>query len=150
MNASDSSIASVDQKQWRQILVDAPRTCPSVPLVHTDFVQRVRLPSAHALLASHAEMTESGESAVHLGCAASSVRLCAGHQRSGSSLVRCLLEKICWSVLAVFVRNMTAHLAARQDLDCADLSSVSDEQLASVEADVFWCLTKLLDNIQVC
>ena len=31
-----------EQALLRQVLVDLPRTCPGIPLFHTDFVQRVR------------------------------------------------------------------------------------------------------------
>lgn len=30
-----------EQALLRQVLVDLPRTCPGIPLFHTDFVQRV-------------------------------------------------------------------------------------------------------------
>lgn len=35
------------------------------------------------------------------------------------------------------------------DVERADVGSISPETLTEVEADCFWCLTKLLDGIQV-
>lgn len=39
-----ASVSRNDKEQalLRQVLVDVPRTCPGIPLFHTDFVQRVR------------------------------------------------------------------------------------------------------------
>lgn len=34
-------------------------------------------------------------------------------------------------------------------MEKTDVDSVSQETLTEVEADCFWCLTKLLDGIQV-
>ena len=35
-------------------------------------------------------------------------------------------------------------------MESTDVSKVDEALLQEVEADVYWCLTKLLDNIQVC
>jgi hypothetical protein len=37
-----------------------------------------------------------------------------------------------------------------QDVENCVVDAISDEILAMVEADSFWCLSKLLDGIQVC
>lgn len=37
---------------------------------------------------------------------------------------------------------------AGSDLDTHDVSKLSDEDRNSIEADSFWCLSKLLDGIQ--
>lgn len=39
--------------------------------------------------------------------------------------------------------------AAGSSVESKDVSKVDEALLAEVEADVYWCLTKLLDNIQV-
>jgi hypothetical protein len=39
-------------------------------------------------------------------------------------------------------------LAPWADLDCRDLSGIDPVTLLDVEADVYWCMTKLLDGIQ--
>ena len=33
------------------------------------------------------------------------------------------------------------------DVEKADISQLTDETLANTEADTYWCLTKLLDNL---
>ena len=37
----------------------------------------------------------------------------------------------------------------KDDVENCDVDRISDEVLAAVEADTFWCLSKLLDGIQV-
>ena len=43
----------------------------------------------------------------------------------------------------------TSPLRAGPSVESKDVSRVDESLLNEVEADVYWCLTKLLDNIQV-
>ena len=41
-------------------------------------------------------------------------------------------------------------LGANESLENCDLSQFPSDKLAMLEADCFWCVSKLLDGIQVC
>lgn len=40
-------------------------------------------------------------------------------------------------------------ITCQDDLNSLELKLLDDEVLRNMEADVYWCLTKLLDSIQV-
>ena len=51
-------------------------------------------------------------------------------------------------LLLVFIGE---HMSAEEEVpvEAVDVSKLSETVLQQVEADVYWCITKLLDNIQV-
>lgn len=51
--------------------------------------------------------------------------------------------------LIVFLVYLFLFLCAGPSVESKDVSKVDETLLDQVEADVYWCLTKLLDNIQV-
>ncbi|KNC76968.1 hypothetical protein SARC_10559 [Sphaeroforma arctica JP610] len=58
--------------------------------------------------------------------------------------------KVCISRCTVIVLTFCHRVRTESSVDVekADISSVSAEALNEVEADTFWCLSKLLDGIQ--
>lgn len=54
-----------------------------------------------------------------------------------------------WSVPVPVLCGCLALLASGPSVESKDVSKVDGALLDQVEADVYWCLTKLLDNIQV-
>ncbi|KAF9978101.1 GTPase-activating protein [Actinomortierella ambigua] len=51
-------------------------------------------------------------------------------------------------VTPFFLVFLTAYIDEDQDPECYDISQLPEEILAGIEADSFWCLSKLLDGIQ--
>lgn len=47
-----------------------------------------------------------------------------------------------------FLVFLTAYIEEDQDPESYDISRLPSEILAAIEADSYWCLTKLLDGIQ--
>lgn len=101
-----------EQQLLRQVLVDVPRTLPSVPVIHADFVQR------------------SLERVLYVWA----VR----HPASG------YVQGINDIATPFYVVFLARHASALSK----DLSGVDKADLQAVEADVYWCLTRLLDGIQ--
>jgi hypothetical protein len=103
-----------EQRMLRQVLVDCPRTCPSIPLYHTAWVQR----SLARVLTAYA----------------------ARHFATG--YVQGINDLAC-PLYAVF-------LSPWADLESGDgvLDAIPAEELAEVESDVYWCLTRTLEGIQ--
>lgn len=101
-----------EQRLLRQVLVDVPRTLPTVPLVHAPAVQRglERLLYLWALR----------------------------HPASG------YVQGINDMAAVLFV----VFLAPHASIKTANTAGVSKAALSAVEADVFHCLTRLLDGIQ--
>ena len=125
-----------EQSMLRQILVDVPRTSPDVPLFHQQPIQRCleRLLFVWALRHPASGYVQGmNDLATPLLVVFLSAALVdedpddTPSQASGSH-GRCILT------------------AAVESLDAAKLPA---EALAAAEADTYWCLTKLLDNIQV-
>lgn len=51
-------------------------------------------------------------------------------------------------VTPFFVVFLCEHVAEEEAVDTADISRVPEEALCDVEADTFWCVSRLLDGIQ--
>lgn len=118
---------TAEQKMLRQILVDVPRTSPDVPLFHQASVQRCleRILYVRALR----------------------------HPASGYVQG---MNDLATPFFVVFLSNSlmsTVNKSNRELLSAAvesiDAQKIPDSVLAEVEADTYWCLTKLLDSIQV-
>jgi len=59
-------------------------------------------------------------------------------------------EYTCMLALCVKFLLHAAFLAVNKSLEDCDLSQLPPDKLAMLEADCFWCVSKLLDGIQVC
>lgn len=107
-----------DQKNLRQIIVDIPRTAPDLPLFHSD------------------EVRKSIERVLYVW----SVRHPAsGYVQGMNDIVTPLYA----SFLADFITKGNV-----KETNKVDVSSIDKDVLDAVEADCFWCFTKLLDGIQ--
>lgn len=104
-----------DKQTLRDILVDCPRTCPGMPVFHTDFIQR----SLERVLYIWAQR----------------------HPASG------YVQGINDIVTPFYTVMLSEHGIGH---DCKDLTAtgITEKTLMEVEADVYACLTKLLDNYQ--
>mmetsp|Transcript_39993 Transcript_39993/g.89703 ORF Transcript_39993/g.89703 Transcript_39993/m.89703 type:complete len:448 (+) Transcript_39993:122-1465(+) len=144
---------SGEQRMLRQILVDVPRTIPGVPLFHQAKVQRclerllfvwsLRHPASGyvqgmndlvtplfiVFLSSVLLNPDSPLYSPHAADADASGEASSNSSGGGGR----------------FPRGECAVVAALESLD---LGRVSSDCLATVEADAYWGLTKLLDNIQ--
>lgn len=107
-----------DQKNLRQILVDIPRTAPDFPLFHSE---EVRL---------------SLERILYIW----SVRHPASGYVQG-------MNDIATPIFATFLAHEITD-GEISNVNKIDISSVDKDIILRVEADSFWCLTKLLDGIQ--
>lgn len=126
-NATESALTATggqqqlleeDQKNLRQILVDIPRTAPDLPLFHADEVRR------------------SMERVLYL--------YAIRHPASG--YVQGMND-----LLTPFYAAFLADRACGGDLEMVntvDPGRCGMGLLDAVEADTYWCLTKLLDGIQ--
>lgn len=116
--SSSQEVMEEDQKNLRQILVDIPRTAPDVPLFHSDEVRR------------------SLERILYLWAIRHPA---SGYVQGMNDLVTPLL--------ATFMadRVCAGDLQAANEIDTSSLGS---GLLETIEADTYWCLTKLLDGIQ--
>ena len=103
-----------EQRLLRDILVDLPRTMPTVPVSQTDFVQRALERLLYVWAVRH----------------------------PASSYVQGINDLACGI--------MVAFLAPHVEPQGNDLQQVPSDALHDVEADVYWCLTRLLDRIQDC
>lgn len=99
---------------------------------------------------------------VHLGHTASCQWLCPRNQWLGHSLLRCFSDRIYqqWWVPCSFPVSFNTctyhgHTLVSMDHDFPDvevencaLGDLPEDQLGALEADCFWCFSKLLDGIQ--
>lgn len=113
-----SSQHSRDVPTWHQIEIDVPRTNPHIPLYQFDSVQRSLQHILYLWAIRHPA---------------------SGYVQGINDLVTPFYETF-----------LTEYLTASQMDDVEKLdpeSYMSSEQLKDVEADTFWCLTKLLEQI---
>jgi len=117
-DSSNADRSEEDQKMLRQILLDVPRTNPGMPLFH------------------NVEVRRSLERILYIWA--------VKHPASG--YVQGMNE-----LVTPFYVTFLAHHTSGGDLEdaCAyDVSLLPSELLDAIEADTYWCLTKLLDGIQ--
>ena len=105
-------MSDAEQTVLRQVLYDAKRTNPEVPLFHTGFVQR----SLERVLFVYSQR-----------------HFATGYVQG--------INDLATPLYAVF-------LSPWADLDCASLEHVEPRGLLDVEADVYWCLARLVEGIQ--
>mmetsp|Transcript_2914 Transcript_2914/g.4025 ORF Transcript_2914/g.4025 Transcript_2914/m.4025 type:complete len:432 (+) Transcript_2914:37-1332(+) len=113
-----------EQKMLRQILVDVPRTSPDVPLFHQASVQRCLERILYVWALRHPA---------------------SGYVQGINDLATPLFVVFLSASLMPIVANKDLLSSAVESLDA---QKIPEEVLAEVEADTYWCLTKLLDNIQ--
>mmetsp|Transcript_4059 Transcript_4059/g.7788 ORF Transcript_4059/g.7788 Transcript_4059/m.7788 type:complete len:358 (-) Transcript_4059:134-1207(-) len=116
--SSDADRSEEDQKMLRQILLDIPRTNPGMPVFHSD---RVR---------------SSFERILYIWA----IR----HPASG------YVQGMNDLVTPFYVVFLAQQISGGniEDINKFDMSTLDAEIMDIVEADSYWCLTKLLDGIQ--
>mmetsp|Transcript_4022 Transcript_4022/g.5870 ORF Transcript_4022/g.5870 Transcript_4022/m.5870 type:complete len:347 (-) Transcript_4022:2336-3376(-) len=116
--SSDADRSEEDQKMLRQILLDIPRTNPGMPLFHCDQVR------------------SSFERMLYIWA----IR----HPASG------YVQGMNDLVTPFYVVFLAHHISKGniEQINSFDVSNLDQKILDIVEADSYWCLTKLLDGIQ--
>jgi hypothetical protein len=110
--SSGAGMSDAEQVLLRQVLYDAKRTNPEIPLFHTDFVQR----SLERVLFVYAQK-----------------HFATGYVQG--------INDLATPLYAVF-------LSPWADLDAKSLDHVDPKALLDIEADVYWCLARLVEGIQ--
>lgn len=115
---------NIDEAIHHQISIDVPRTQPLSPLFKEEIVRKSLL----------------------------RILYCWAIRHPASSYVQGIND-LATPFYAVFLSqyctNSRNSLVLESKYENFDLSNVTEEQIFIVEADTFWCLTKLLDGIQV-
>ncbi len=119
-----------EQSMLRQILVDVPRTSPDVPLFHQPNVQRCLERLLYIWALRHPA---------------------SGYVQGMNDLATPLFVVFLSAAVApeipgAWLPGERCPLAAA--VEALDAQRLPATALAEVEADTYWCLTKLLDNIQ--
>eukprot|EP01094_Clydonella_sp_ATCC50884_P009453 TRINITY_DN1898_c0_g1_i3.p1 TRINITY_DN1898_c0_g1~~TRINITY_DN1898_c0_g1_i3.p1 ORF type:complete len:451 (+),score=130.60 TRINITY_DN1898_c0_g1_i3:189-1355(+) len=112
----DATRDDYEEKTFRQICIDVPRTIPSCDLFQVPVIQR------------------SLERILYLWA--------LRHPASG------YVQGINDLVTPFFVLFLKEQMEHEGDVDDIDVSSVTSDTFQIVEADSFWCMTKLLDSVQ--
>lgn len=115
-----------EQKMLRQILVDVPRTSPDVPLFHQASVQRCLERILYVWALRHPA---------------------SGYVQGMNDLATPFFVVFLSASLMNTVSTTSRHLLSAA-VESMDAQKIPEQVLAEVEADTYWCLTKLLDNIQ--
>lgn len=77
---------------------------------------------------------------------------CARHTPNTQGVLQCLLQSfgLIKSLGLSLISLMLFPLCfAEEDVENFDVTNLSQDVLRSIEADSFWCMSKLLDGIQV-
>lgn len=152
----ESSRSKRDQKMLRQILVDAPRTYPGVPLFAQECIQRLMVKVLYVWSVRHPAsgyvqgMNDLLAIFVMVFAAAAQADLDPSHDANRSQ--QCPPHSH-----PSFDSQVSGELAAASSsgLQCQkssqverlDVSRLSDHTIAEIAADTYWCLTKVLDSI---
>lgn len=128
------------QEILRQILVDLPRTQPDTPLFHQEEIQRCMERVLYVWAIRHPA---------------------SGYVQGMNDLITPLILVFLAERLLLVAAGATATTASSSSeaatassassslsVMALDASKVPPAVLAEMEADVYWCITKLLDNIQ--
>ena len=141
----------LDQQIWHQIEIDVPRTRPGVQLWMQAATQRVSLSVHFSYLSkiSSWSRTEPREGIVRLGHSASRKWIRARHQRPCDSFLPSLFIFLHRYVpLNSCSLRLTRLPSQDSDPELFDPACLPPNVLNAVEADSFWCLSRLLDGIQ--
>ena len=145
-----------EQEILRQILVDLPRTQPDMPLFHQEEIQRCMERILYVWAIRHPAsgyVQGMNDLVVPLILVFLAERLMhsspSSDSSSSSSSPGADSDYYAPSLSASSSRaGWSASGAAAAEAQALDVSKVPHEVLEQVEADVYWCITKLLDNIQ--
>jgi hypothetical protein len=129
-----SLLPQPDPQIWHQIHIDVPRTNPSLPIYQVEIIQQ----SLEKILYCWA------------------IRHPASGYVQG---INDLVTPFFWVFLGEAVGNgmmkdhsgnigLKEYQGSGFDMNTTDLSAIPPATYSQVEADSFWCLTKLLDGIQ--
>lgn len=122
--------ASLDQSIWHQISIDVPRTNPHLPLYSYETTQKSLERILYAWAIRHPA---------------------SGYVQGINDLVTPFFQVFLSSYIGPSYASCTNHnsnISTDDDVEAFDPSVLPKEVLDVVEADSFWCLTKLLDGIQ--
>lgn len=108
-----------EQETLRQVLVDVPRTQPSVPLFRNDRIKRILSRLLYIWAMRH----------------------------PASSYVQGIND-LATPLLVVFLADYFEESSTDAILDGHVMNQLSDDHLDELEADVYWCLSNLLAGIQ--
>eukprot|EP01094_Clydonella_sp_ATCC50884_P009452 TRINITY_DN1898_c0_g1_i1.p1 TRINITY_DN1898_c0_g1~~TRINITY_DN1898_c0_g1_i1.p1 ORF type:complete len:499 (+),score=135.51 TRINITY_DN1898_c0_g1_i1:189-1499(+) len=160
----DATRDDYEEKTFRQICIDVPRTIPSCDLFQVPVIQRslerilylwaLRHPASGYVQGINDLVTPffvlflkeqmGALITFHLECLLFEFFCCC-------CLVVCFspLYGVWLSFLALLLTLLLHHLLEHEgDVDDIDVSSVTSDTFQIVEADSFWCMTKLLDSVQ--
>lgn len=141
----------VDQQIWHQIEIDVPRTRPGIRLWIQASTQRVRGLQLFAMLLLTSLQVESRADTLRLGYTPSGERVCSRDKRSCNPLLSSISFSIHWQVRHCphSFSPFDSHMFQKDsDPEQFDTSLLPENVLNAVEADSFWCLSRLLDGIQ--
>lgn len=132
------------QEILRQILVDLPRTQPDMPLFHQEELQRCMERVLYVWAIRHPAsgyVQGMNDLITPLILVFLAERLLLGH---GSTATAAASP----TRVGAASRSSSTAMASEASVLALDASKVPTAVLFEMEADVYWCLTKLLDNIQ--
>ncbi|KAI8991239.1 RabGAP/TBC [Mycotypha africana] len=112
-------IAGLDQALWHQIHIDIPRTNPGIPLYQCEATQQCLERILYIWAIRHPA---------------------SGYVQGINDLVTPIFQVF----LSAYIDNDDVD----RDIEQYDVGSLDEEVLSVIEADSFWCLSKLLDGIQ--
>ena len=141
----------IDQQIWHQIEIDVPRTRPGVRLWMQASTQRVRGLHMFVILFLTSLQVESRADTLRMGYTPSGERVCTRDKRPCNPLLSSFSFSIyrqvhrCLQFLSLFDPY---PFQTDSDPEQFDTSLLPENVLNAVEADSFWCLSRLLDGIQ--
>ncbi|CAG8479396.1 4026_t:CDS:10 [Scutellospora calospora] len=136
-------VAGLDQTIWHQIHIDVPRTNPGIALYQYETTQQslerilyvwaIRHPASGYVQGINDLVTPFFQVflSAYIGCVRFS-----------------FCEETCFLVLVYCLTEFGGALIIDNDPEIYDPSLLPKEVLNVIEADSFWCLSKLLDGIQ--
>lgn len=124
--------AGLDQTIWHQISIDVPRTNPHIPLYGFETTQRSLERILYVWAIRHPA---------------------SGYVQGINDLVTPFFQVFLSAYIGIFHNNPSyssrfTNITTDGDVEIFNPNSLPKEVLDVVEADSFWCLTKLLDGIQ--
>lgn len=117
-NPSDESSDESLKKIHKVIYFDVLRTQPDIPMIHTETIQSL----LQRLLR-------------------------IWHVRHPSSGYVQGINDICAAILIVFIQESLSSLDLSLMSKPIDLSSLTSQQMSAIEADTYYCLTAILNQI---
>lgn len=125
--------AGLDQTLWHQIHIDIPRTSPGIPLYRNEVTQLVGY--TNNIIAFNLKFTKKKKCLERI-----LYQWAIRHPASG------YVQGINDLVTPIFEVFLSAYID--EDPEQYNISKLDKDILSVIEADSFWCLSKLLDGIQ--